>query len=113
MALRQERQHSKTLSSARRSEVDHQIDCDSGFGCLKALQLYMVGSTERPPKLAPHIGKLGQMDIDSLLESAKLVSLDEGVRLINGLASGIFSALSSNEIDQRPCLRKVLNVKVK
>ena len=86
------------------SDDDHHIDRDSRFGCLQALQLYMVGSSERPPKLAPHIGKLGQMEIDSLLESAKLVSLDEGVRLINGLASGTFSALTSSGIDNCPCL---------
>lgn len=43
----------------------------------EGLCLYLVGSSDKPPKEAPYLGKLGWMDIDNLLESAKLVVLDD------------------------------------
>lgn len=48
----------------------------------QALQLYLVHSNDRPPKQAPHIGKVGWMDLDSLLTNARLLSFEGGQQLL-------------------------------
>jgi len=50
---------------------------DGNFWHLQGLCLYLVGSSDKPPKEAPYLGRLGWMDVDNLLESANLVAVDD------------------------------------
>ena len=48
--------------------------------CRQALCLYLVGLNARPPPQAPLIGKRSSLDVDHLLEQARLMSMEDGER---------------------------------